>query len=123
MRTPLLSAGDSNCRLGITRSHNCSDIRFEMTNVLTSCRTAAGESACSSWMTDSMGSNLTKSLYFMAAYTPLVVGARANRDDDGLCLLELNELWVCGFSIGQCAVLKGAVPGSNYCSIAARHLK
>jgi DNA invertase Pin-like site-specific DNA recombinase len=46
--TPLFLAAVSNCRFGITRSHNCSAMRFEITNVRTSCRTAANESACSS---------------------------------------------------------------------------
>src|SRR5437879_1437358 len=109
MRTPLLSAGDSNWRLGITRSHNCSAIRFEITNVWTSCRTAAIELACSSWMTDSIGSNLTRSLYFMA--TPSVVCAFACRDDHRLGLLELDEFRMARFGVGQCPIPVAGVPG------------
>jgi hypothetical protein len=45
------------------------DTAIKITNVWTSWRTASAEFACSSWMTDSIGSNLTRSLYFMA--TPL----------------------------------------------------
>src|SRR2546430_15321166 len=113
MRTPLLSAGDANWRLGITRSHTCSAMRCEITNVWISCRTAAGESACSSWMTDSMGSNLTRSLYFMATLTPSAGGAGADRDDDGLGLFALDELRMARFGVGQCPLLVTPVPGGD----------
>src|SRR5690606_8162186 len=123
MRTPLLSAGVSNCRLGITRSHNCSAMRFEITNVWTSCRTAAGEFACSSWMTDSIGSNVTRSLYFMAPFLRLLCLARADRDNDGIGLLELVELRMPRLGIDQCAVSKAAVPRGNDCAVATRNLE
>src|ERR1019366_5308412 len=110
MRTPLLSAGKSIWRLGITTSHNRSAMPFEITNVWTSCRTAAAEFACSSWITDSIGSNLTRSLYFMATFTPSVGCARADCDDDGLCLFELDELRMNGFGVDQCPIPEAAIP-------------
>src|ERR1700736_4642336 len=107
MRTPLLSAGDSNWRFGITSSHNCSDILFETTNVWTSCRTAAGESACSSWITDSIGSKCTRSLYFIISS---IGGSSADRNDYCINFLELNELWMPWFGIRQCSADVGATP-------------
>jgi hypothetical protein len=40
----------------------------------------------------------------------LVVRARAYRDDDGLCLFELDELRVAGFGVSQCPSLEAAIP-------------
>src|SRR5438093_4099454 len=114
MRTPLLSVGVSNWRFGMTKSLNCSAMRFEITNVWTSCRTASGESACSSWMTDSIGSNLTSSLYFMATRSALLRFARADRNDDGIGVFQLRELRVPRLGIGQRPALVGPVPrGDN----------
>src|SRR6266850_3525628 len=123
MRTPLLSAGESNCRFWNTRSHNCSPIRSEITNVWTSCRTAAGESACSSWMTVSMGSNLTRSLYLMATFVPSTFHACVECYDGSLDMIELDELRVAGFRIGQPRILKVSIPRGDNSSVAARHLE
>src|SRR5262249_31708450 len=102
-------------------SHNWSAIPFEITKVWTSWRTASAEFACSSWMTDSIGSNLTRSLYFMAV--PSVGCTFASRNDDGFCLLELHEFRVAGFGIDQRSVFPGAVPRGDDGSVTARYLE
>src|SRR4051812_34407188 len=94
-------------------------MRFEITKVWTSCLTAAAESACSNWMTDSIGSKLTSWRYFMA--TSLAWAIR--RDDDGLHLLELDEFGMARLGVGQRPVLVAAVPGGDDRSVAARHLE
>src|ERR1039458_1716890 len=103
----------------ITKSHNCSDSRFETTNVWTSCRTAAGESACSSWITVSIGSKCTRSLYFMIPS----IGGIADRNDNCINFLELNKFGMARFGVDQRSADVGAAPGGDNGAVAARYLE
>src|ERR1017187_5901857 len=94
-------------------------MRFETTNVWTSCRTAAGESACSSWITVSIGSKCTRSLYFMI---PSIGGGIADYDD-GINFLELNKFGMAWFGIGQRSADVGAAPRDDDGAVAARYLE
>src|SRR5438094_351578 len=95
----------------------------ETTNVWTSCRTAAGESACSSWITDSIGSKCTRSLYFMLTMVSSIGGEIAHRNHDCINFFELDELRMAGFGVGQRSADVGAAPRSHDGAIAARYLK